>query len=133
MDGNPRDCYICHQPYNLIPLHKELEKVHPALKIGAAKKTGAGLGIASGALAVPAMFATGPVGVGLVIGSIIFGASSAGTQIIADNDPDCKSCRRDVKTEGCKSVCRSCGEIGDKGTGYWKKCAWICRQCQSNQ
>ena len=130
-DGRTRDCYICHKTSNLIPVHKELNNVHPALKTSATKKTGAGLGIASGILAIPAIFLTGPIGIGVAVTSIAVGAGSAGTQLLADNDPNCKSCSNDVKTEGCKSVCRTCGEIGDKNTGHEKKCSWICQPCNS--
>ena len=132
LDGNPRDCRICHQRSDdLIPVHKELDIVHPSVKNGATKKTGASLGIVSGVLAAPAMFLAGPVGIGLAVGSAILGAGSAGTQLCGDNDPNCEVCLKDVKTEGCKSVCRTCGLIGDKGTGgHEKKCAWICVKCK---
>ena len=93
MDGNTRECYICNKKEDLIPVHKELIDVHQALKTSATKNTGAGLGIASGVLAIPAAFATGPIGIAVLVGtSIALGLSSAVTQACADNDPNCKSC-----------------------------------------
>ena len=93
MDGNTRECYICNKKEDLIPVHKELIDVHQALKTSATKNTGAGLGIASGALAIPAAFATGPIGIAVLIGSsIALGVGSAATQVCGDNDPNCKSC-----------------------------------------
>lgn len=78
--GNPRSCFICFgEEGDLRPAHRELYDVHPRLKNSATQNTGAGLGVASGALALPACILSGPIGWAVLGSSIAIGAASATT------------------------------------------------------
>ena len=132
--GNPMQCYYCFGVTgDMVPAHRELDAVHPSLKNSATSNTSAGLGIAGGVLAGVAVFFSGPIGWAVAGTSLAVGGASAATSVVADNDPNCRRCNKDVKTKGCQSLCRACGKLGDLNAGHPIKCAWIHPECKKQE